>query len=77
MPQPTDDDLRSWLNDYLAGRRSKSRIEREELDDGASHGKRITALWRKRLGIETEQQHQLIGEVARLTALLDENGIEH
>jgi hypothetical protein len=74
---PTDSELLHWLNQYLAHSRSKSEIERTQLDDGASHGKRITALWRDRLGVETEEEHHLVTEINRLKAILDEHDIAY
>jgi len=48
-----DDDLIRWYDEWEAGR-TKVDIERVSMSDVRSHGKRITKLWRCRLGIETE-----------------------
>jgi len=61
----------------------KSELERRYLGRPQSHGKLFTALVREHLGVETEQRSQLkadrdglSAEVARLKALLRENGID-
>lgn len=58
-------------------------LERRYLNKPQSHGKLFTALVREHLGIETEQKSALKGErdaladeVARLKAMLRENGID-
>lgn len=61
----------------------KSELERRYLGRPQSHGKLFTALVREHLGVETERRSQLkaerdglSAEVARLKALLRENGID-
>lgn len=59
--------LKKWLKEHLgATERTKNDIEREELGDPKSHGKRITRLWRERLGVETEAVHPLVTAVREL-----------
>lgn len=55
----SNDQLNRWYLEWLDGR-SKNDIERVELGDNSSHGKKITKLWRDRLHIETEKEHPLI-----------------
>ena len=74
---PTTEELARWYQEWSEGIRTKSQIEREELNDPSSHGKTITALWRNRLGIETEDTHPLVIENDRLRGLLDSNDIEY
>ena len=72
----TNAELRQWLRDYRRGR-SKNDIERRELNDPYSHGKRMSRLWREVLGVETEHEHPAITEVHRLIAICDDNMIQH
>lgn len=72
----TDDQLQTWLDQWSYEGRSKNDIERKHMDDPYSHGKRITRLWRDRLGVETEEQHPMRREIRRLRALLWANDID-
>jgi hypothetical protein len=67
--------LERWYLEWLKGR-SKNDIERRELSDPYSHGKRITRLWREVLGTETEETHPMRTEIMRLRALLEMHGID-
>lgn len=63
----TKTQLRKWLNEWKRGR-FKNDIERKELADPSSHGKRISLLWREELGVETEEEHPLVTENRELKA---------
>ena len=73
---PTDRQLKIWLQQWARGDRNKNEIERDELDDPRSHGKKITGLWRDQLGIETETMHPMMRHIITLEALLEEKGID-
>lgn len=74
----TDAQLRQWYAEWDNGNgRTKSEIEVTELGDSYSHGKKITRLWRDRLGIETQEEHRLVAEVRRLKRLLDKHKISY
>ena len=70
-----DEDLERWFLQWQNEGRSKNDIERNELQDPFSHGKRISRLWRERLNWETEDEHRLVTENRRLRKLLTEHGI--
>ena len=74
---PTNEELRQWYQQWESGERNKSEIEVTELGDSYSHGKRITRLWRKVLGKETQDRHPLVAEVRRLKRLLDKHDIPY
>lgn len=71
----TEGQLRQWLQDWQEGR-SKNDIERTEFDDPSSHGKKISKLWRERLGVETEASHRMVTENRRLRQKLVSFGID-
>lgn len=53
LTSPTKRELRKHLNAFQKGRTSKIQVERDLFGSDASRGKRITRLWRDRLGVET------------------------
>jgi hypothetical protein len=57
--------LRRLLKEWENGR-PKSRIEKEELNDPDSNGKRMSRLWREELGVETEGVHPMTRKIERL-----------
>lgn len=67
-------ELTQWYWEWQEGR-SKNDIELVELNDPASHGKNITALWRS-IGLETEKPHPMVVENERLLQKLKDHGIE-
>ena len=71
----TDNELKLWGKQWRRGR-SKNDIERTEMNDPYSHGKRITRLWRERLNVETEEDHPMRREIQRLRDLLERSGID-
>lgn len=71
----TNRELSQWFGQWVRGDRTKNEIERTELNDPASHGKKITRLWRE-MGLETERTHPLVIENERLRELLRANGID-
>lgn len=58
--------LAAWYDQYRNGQRSKSQIEREELQDQTSNGKAIAALWKQHLGFNTAQISRQSEKVAEL-----------
>lgn len=78
----TVDVLRRMYEEWRGGAK-KSDLERRYLHKPESHGKVFTSLVREHLGIETEQKSHLTAErdelareVARLTTLLRQHGID-
>src|SRR5258708_1266309 len=71
--------LQAWLAEVLLYRetdgkegRGASRIEYEELGDGASHGRNLTHAFKARFRIDIESEHPMIVENRRLTARVAE-----
>lgn len=60
------------MYDEWKGGAPKSELERRYLGKSESHGKLVTALVRRHLGIETEKSHPMVKENRRLTVRIQE-----
>jgi hypothetical protein len=65
-----------WWYEWRYRGRAKNDIERHELMDTKSNGKRMSRLWRERLGKETERVHPLVRENRRLRSVLISCGVD-